>query len=78
MYISTLTTKKKKKTTNNKQTNKQTRNTWNIKIFFFFGTNRENKKKNRLIKDKVQTENADMKILKWPQQFHNKFYVTSC
>ena len=46
--------------------------------FFFFCTNRENKKKNRLIKDKVQTENADMKILKWPQQFHNKFYAISC
>ena len=77
MNISTLTTKKKK-TTNNKQTNKQTRNTWNITIFFFLVLTEKIRKKNRLIKDKVQTENADMKILKWPQQFHNKFYVTSC
>ena len=36
------------------------------------------RKKKRLIKDKVQIENAEMKIIKWPQQFHNKFYATSC
>ena len=46
--------------------------------FFFLVLTEKIRKKNRLIKDKVQTENADMKILKWPQQFHNKFYVTSC
>ena len=32
----------------------------------------------KLVKDKVQTENADMRILKWLQQFHNKSYATSC
>ena len=36
------------------------------------------RKKNRLIKDKVQIENADMRIIKWPQQFNNKSYATSC
>ena len=35
-----------------------------MKYSNFFCTNKDNKKKNRLIKDKVQTENADMKILK--------------
>ena len=35
------------------------------KILQFFCTNKENKKKkNKLIKDKVQTENTDMRILK--------------
>ena len=34
-------------------------------ILQFFCTNKENKKK-RLIKDKVQIENADMRIIKWP------------
>ena len=36
------------------------------------------RKKNKLIKDKVQIENADIRIIKWPQQFHNKSYPTSC
>ena len=35
-------------------------------ILQFFCTNKENKK-NRLIKDKVQIENADIRIIKWPQ-----------
>ena len=38
------------------------------KILQFFCTNKENKgKKNRLIKDKVQIENVDMRIIKWQQ-----------
>ena len=36
------------------------------------------RKKNRLIKDKVQIENADMRIINQPQQFHNKFHATNC
>ena len=36
------------------------------------------KKKKRLIRDKVEIENANMRIIKWPQQFHNKSYVISC
>ena len=47
-------------------------------ILQFFCTNKENKKKNRPIKDKVQIENVDMRIIKWPQQFYNKFYAISC
>ena len=54
---------------------KKNANTWNITFFY---TNKENKKKNKLIKDKVQIENADIRIIKWPQQFHNKSYTTSC
>ena len=38
----------------------------------------KNKEKKKLIKDKVQIENADMRIIKWPQQFHNISYATSC
>ena len=30
------------------------------------------------IKDKLQTENVDMRIIKQPQKFHNKSYATSC
>ena len=26
----------------------------------------------------MEIENADMKIIKWLQQFHNKSYATSC
>ena len=33
-------------------------------FFFFWGTNKENKKKKRLIKDKVQIKNVDMRIIK--------------
>ena len=33
-------------------------------ILHFFCTNKENKKKNRLIKDKVQIENADIRVIK--------------
>ena len=33
-------------------------------ILQFFCTNKENKKKKRLIKDKVQIENVDMRIIK--------------
>ena len=36
------------------------------------------KKKKILIRDKVEIKNAYMRIIKWPQQFHNKSYVTSC
>ena len=31
---------------------------------FFFCINKDNKKKKKLIKDKVQIENADMRIIK--------------
>ena len=37
----------------------------------------ERKKKKKLIRDKVEIENADMRKMKWPQQFHNKSYVTN-
>ena len=40
--------------------------------FFFVLTKRIRRKKKRLIKDKVQIENVDMRIIKWPQQFHKK------
>ena len=40
---------------------KKNANTWNIIIFCI---NKENKKKNRLIKDKVQIENSDVRIIK--------------
>ena len=33
-------------------------------ILPFFCTNKKNKKKNRLTKDKVQIENADIRIIK--------------
>ena len=33
-------------------------------ILQFFCTNKENKKKKRLIKDKVQIKNVDMRIIK--------------
>ena len=49
-----------------------------IKYYNFFVLTKRIRKKKRLIKDKVQTENADMRILKWLQQFHNKSYATSC
>ena len=42
---------------------------------FFVLAKRESEKKNGLIRDKVEIENADMKIIKWPQQFHNKSYA---
>ena len=51
-------------------------NVWNITIFFY--TNKENKKKNKLIKNKGQIENTNIRIIKWLQQFHNKSYTTSC
>ena len=41
---------------------KKNANTWNITIFCI---NKVNKKKNRLIKDKVQIENTNMRIIKW-------------
>ena len=47
-------------------------NTWNITIFC------TSKEKKRLIRDKVEIEIVDMRIIKWPQQFHNKFYATNC
>ena len=47
-----------------KKKKKKHANTWNITIFC---TGKENKKKNRLIKDKVQIENVDMRIIKWQQ-----------
>ena len=36
-------------------------------ILQFFCTNKENKKKKRLIKDKIKIKNADIRIIKWPQ-----------
>ena len=48
-------------------------------ILQFFCTNKENKKKKKNpIKDKVKIENADMRIIKWPHKFHNRFYATNC
>ena len=44
---------------------------------FFVLTKRINNKK-RLIRDKVEIEHVDMKIIKWLQRFHNKSYATSC
>ena len=41
---------------------------------FFVLAEREKK----LIRDKVEIENANMRIIKWPQLFHNKSYATSC
>ena len=35
-----------------------------MKYYNFFCTNKENKKKNGLIKNKVQIENANMRIIK--------------
>ena len=52
-------------------------NTWNIIIFFCSNKEKKNKKK-ILIKDKVQIENVDMRMIKWPQKFHNKSYATNC
>ena len=43
---------------------------------FFVLTKRIRKKK--LIKAKLQIANTDMRIIKWPQQVHNKFYATNC
>ena len=66
MNISTSQKKKKKK---------KHANTWNITIFC---TSKEKKKEKRIIRDKVEIKNADMKIIKWLQQFHNKSYAISC
>ena len=49
-----------------------------MKYYNFFVLTKRIRKKNRLIKDKVLIENADMRIIKWQQQFHNKSYATSC
>ena len=49
-------------------------NTWIITIFC---TRKERKKKD-YIRDKVEIENADMRIIKWSQQFYNKSYATTC
>ena len=54
------------------------KNTQIHKILQFFVLTKRIRKKIRLIKDKVQIENVDMIIIKWPQQFHNKSYATSC
>ena len=42
----------------------QKKNTQIHEILQFFCINKENKKKNRPIKDKVQIENTDMRIIK--------------
>ena len=47
-------------------------------MLHFFILTKRIRKKNKLIKDKVQIENADIRIIKWPQKFHNKSYTTSC
>ena len=73
MNINVTFSKKKKFNVTKKKKNKQVH-----EILQFFCTNKENKRKNRLIKNKVQIKNVDMRIIKWPQQFHNKFYATSC
>ena len=51
--------KKKKNKCYKKKKNKQVH-----EILQFFCTNKENKRKNRLIKNKVQIKNADMRIIK--------------
>ena len=43
---------------------------------FFVLAKRE--KIRRLISDRVENKNVDMRIIKWTQQFHNKFYATTC
>ena len=48
------------------------------KYYNFLVLTMRTRKKKRLIKDKVQIENANMRIIKLPQQFHNKSYATSC
>ena len=58
-----------------KKKKKKHANTQNITNFFVL-TKRIKKK--RLIKDKMQIENVDIRIIKWPQQFHNKSYATIC
>ena len=45
-------------------TSPKKKNTQIYEILQFFYNTKENKKKNRLIKDKVQIENADMRIIK--------------
>ena len=63
----------------NISTSKKRKKTQIHEILQIFWTNKESKeKKKRLIKDKVQIENVDMRIIKWPQQFHNKSYAISC
>ena len=47
-------------------------------ILQFFCTNKDKRKKNRLIKDKVQIEIANRRIIRWSQQFNTKYYTTSC
>ena len=46
------------------QHHKKKKNTQIHEILQFFCTNKE-KKKNKLIRDKVEIENADMRIIKW-------------
>ena len=46
---------------------KKKKNMQKHEILPFFCTNKKNKKKNRLIKDKVLIENANMRIIKWQQ-----------
>ena len=75
MNINVTFSKKKKK---NQCYKKKKKNKQEQEILQFFCTNKENKRKNRLIKNKVQIKNVDMRIIKWPQQFYNKFYATSC
>ena len=48
------------------------------KYYKFFVLTKRIRKKKRLIKDKVQIENNDLRIIKWLQQFHNKSYTISC
>ena len=45
---------------------------------FFVLIKRIRKKKKRPIKDKLQIENADMRIIKWLHKFHNRSYATNC
>ena len=54
---------------------KKKKNTQIHEILQFFVLVKERK---RLIKDKVEIENANMRIIKWTQLFNNKSYVTSC
>ena len=48
----------------NISTSKKRKKTQIHEILQFFCTNKENKKKKRLIKDKVQIKNVDMRIIK--------------
>ena len=68
-----MSQEKKKKT----KQNKTKTHTKIHEILQFFVLTKRIRKKKKLIKAKLQIANTDMRIIKWPQQVHNKFYATS-